>query len=262
MLIGIPEFKEVDFSHLVTRLNSDAVAESFPVSRTPVKFLVAGCLTSILFHSGVFVFYGGRHSTDVMQPVQQRISIHLQVAAEPIAPIESQSISINTGAERAASKESTNKSSTENNDVESILQSEKQIQQINAGSSDINVKVPVVIQPLTAHELRQLTPQNSTGGDASPNGISANVFNPALRQQLNAAAAAPHLQRADAGPKTHTDPSGATVVDLEDGECLRSSEAKLGEAQNWYMTACGGKSESEQIMERVSQAVNGKQTFD
>jgi hypothetical protein len=37
---------------------------------------------------------------------------------------------------------------------------------------------------------------------------------------------------------------------------------KIGAPQNWYMTRCAGKSESEKIMERVEQSINGKLKFD
>lgn len=120
----------------------------------------------------------------------------------------------------------------------------------------------ITLRPLTAEELRALIAPENTGGDVPVTGIAANVFNPALRKRLHEEASKPELQRADAGPKTYTDPSGATIVNLGGDKCLRSSIPKPGEAQNWYMTSCGGKSESEKIMENVNEAANGKLKFE
>lgn len=118
---------------------------------------------------------------------------------------------------------------------------------------------PVTIQPISADELRSIV----TTKVIPPNqGIATNVFNPSLRQRLLDEESKPELQRADTGPKTHTDPSGATLVDLGGGKCLRSSVPKPGEVQNWYMTSCGGKSESERVMDRVNQTVNGRRQFE
>lgn len=119
--------------------------------------------------------------------------------------------------------------------------------------------LPVTIQPISADELRSIV----TTKVIPPNqGIATNVFNPSLRQRLLDEERKPELQRADTGPKTHTDPSGATLVDLGGGKCLRSSVPKPGEVQNWYMTSCGGKSESERVMDRVNQAVNDRRQFE
>lgn len=90
--------------------------------------------------------------------------------------------------------------------------------------------------------------------------IAKNVFHPGLRKQLTGEANKPVLARVEenGGLQTFTDPSGATRVISKNGGCLRASTAtKIGEPGNWYITGCGGKSESEKMLERVDQGATG-----
>lgn len=119
------------------------------------------------------------------------------------------------------------------------------------------------VEPLTQQELSEIVGRSDSVPQNNTQGIARNVFHPKLREQLTIEENKPVLARVeDSALETHTDPSGATVVKLGSGNCLRSPAAKPGEARNWYMTSCAGKTESEKILERVDTDVNGKRRFD
>jgi hypothetical protein len=118
-------------------------------------------------------------------------------------------------------------------------------------------------EPLNQRELNEIVGHSDYLLQNNTQGISRNVFHPGLRKKLTAEENKPVLARVeDRGLETHTDPTGATVVKLGSGNCLRSPAVKSGEARNWYMTPCAGKTESETIMDRVDHAVNGKLELD
>lgn len=118
-------------------------------------------------------------------------------------------------------------------------------------------------EPLSQRELNEIVGHNDHLRQNNAAGIAKNVFHPGLRKKLTTEENKPVLARVeDRGLGTHTDPSGATVVKLGRGNCLRSLVVKSGEARNWYMTPCAGKTESETIMDRVNHAVNGKLELD
>ncbi len=117
------------------------------------------------------------------------------------------------------------------------------------------------LEPLTPQEINELLGGNNVSSQTDSAEIARNVFHPGLRKQLTDASNKPVLARIeDRGLETYMDPSGTTVVMLEGGGCLRSPPTKIGEPRNWYVsvTPCPGKSESEKIMDRVNDAVNGK----
>lgn len=121
----------------------------------------------------------------------------------------------------------------------------------------------ISVEPLTQQELNEIVgrsdylPQNNTQG------IARNVFHPKLRGQLTIEENKPVLARVeDRTLDTHTDPSGATIVKLGSGNCLRSPTAKPGEARNWYVTSCAGKTESEKMLERVEDSLHRTLKFD
>jgi len=119
------------------------------------------------------------------------------------------------------------------------------------------------LEPLTQQELREITDKFHRSVEGTP-AIAGNVFHPGLRAKLSEEANKPKLARVeDAGPKTYIDPSGATIVVLDNGSCLMSPRTtKIGAPQNWYMTSCNGKSESEKMLERVEQSLNQTLKFD
>lgn len=242
--------REVDFSHLYLRVMHGNLPEAESAVRSSLQYVLIGFLISILLHALILTVYWDQGASDSEQSMPPRLTVQLKLKSQELTPVETSPLPSGV---------------TEPAEISPKIDVPPPIAQpVKAEPQkqhDVSVK-PTVIRPLTATELREFNQQKDTTIDVPATGIAANVFNPALRKQLHEEASKPELQRADAGPKTYTDPSGATIVDLGGGKCLRSSVPRPGEAQNWYMTSCGGKSESEQIMERVNQAVNGKLKFD
>ena len=118
-------------------------------------------------------------------------------------------------------------------------------------------------EPLTPQELREILGDNDSPLQNETAEIAKNVFHPGLRKQLTDESNKPVLARVeDRGLETYTDPSGATIVVTGSGTCLSSPPAKIGAPRNWYVSPCAGKTESEKIMDRVNEAVNGKLKFE
>lgn len=255
MLADPLSLREDDFSHLYLRVINGCLPDVDPVVRSSFRYVLIGCVVSVALHALVLAFYWKQDLPQFEQSTSPQLTIQLTLKAQEIIPVKMPSAP-SVVAEPAEKSPEISESIPTNNSTR-VEPSEP-----NKAESDKLEAAPIVVQSLTMDELRELNQQKNTVIAAPATGIAANVFNPALRKRLHEEASKPELQRADAGPKTHTDPSGATIVDLGGGKCLRSSAPKPGEAQNWYMTSCGGKSESEQIMERVNQAVNGKLTFE
>lgn len=128
-----------------------------------------------------------------------------------------------------------------------------------------SVEYSSLLEPLTPQELKQITDAYPSQRDSENSAVIAkSVFHPGLRKQLTIEANKPKLARVedDNGPKTYTDPSGATVVVLGNGSCLRSPGTTSSRGpRNWYMTPCGGKAESEQMLERVVQSLHDTLEF-
>lgn len=248
MLADSIDAREVDFSHLQFLHSRSPIIESIR-SRPTLRYLFAAMAVSIFCHVLLLLLNWNVQVLPVAKPSATRLVIQLQKATppqvNPVAetPVENQPVAV-------APTEPT---------VDVPQVSEKELP-VNPSSTAVEKPLSTkVIQPLTSEELRSVIERDDQASQspfhAPDSGIAANVFNPALRKRLQEEESKPELQRADAGPKTYTDPSGATIVDLGGGKCLRSSVPKPGAAQNWYMTSCGGKSESEQMMERVNQEV-------
>ncbi|QEY15245.1 hypothetical protein D0C16_04195 [Cellvibrio sp. KY-GH-1] len=252
--------REDDFSHLYRRVTNVHLQDPDPVASSSFRYVLIGCVVSILLHALVFAFFWKQNAQLVQQPVSPPLTIQLTLKAQEVIPAELPSappVSV-----KPAEKEPEAKGAGSVNNSTPVEHPEPNKSQPPQSEPDKSETRLIVVQPLTMDELHELSQQRISAAGESATGIAANVFHPELRKRLHEEANKPKRQRADAGPKTYTDPSGATVVDLGGGKCLRSSAPKIGEAINWYMTSCGGKSESEQIMERVNQAVNGKLKFE
>lgn len=244
--------READFSHLYLRVFHGSLPDAGPVHRSSFRSVLIGYVVSIALHVLVLAFYWKHDSQQRGQYVSPPLTIQLTLKPHEITPIASPEV---------AQPVKNTPEVYESAQTNTSTKAESQAPDKPKAPDEPKVK-PIVIQPLAMDELRELTHQKDAAIDSQATGIAANVFNPTLRKRLHEEASKPELQRVDAGPKTYTDPSGATIVDLGGGKCLRSSAPKPGEVQNWYMTSCGGKSESEQIIERINQAVNGKLEFD
>lgn len=248
MLADSIDAREVDLSHLQFLIISPPVIESIR-GKLPLRYLLAGIAISIFCHALLLLFNWELHASPPVNPPATKLMIRLQQAAIPdIKPLSAAPETIETPSVADIPAKP----------IADALQTQEQL--VNPLPINVETLPPaVVIQPLTSEELRSVIevddqPRTQSRGS----GISANVFNPALRKRLQVEESKPVLVREDMGLKNHIDPSGATIVDLGEGECLRSSVVtKPGEAQNWYktMTPCGGTTESERAMDRVNQEV-------
>lgn len=252
MLADSAHFREVDLSHL-TR-SSIAELETDLRSNSTIGYLLVALFVSVLLHSLLLLW-------QVEKPAQytpaKRIHLNLnriyeapkeisKPAAKPEEPV-----TVNNKEQVAAPV------------VDTPVMTAPAPTTPDDSLSNVEQK-PRIITSLSRDEMHEIYNQrNATSASPKTDSISRNVFNPALRERLITEENKPDLQRANIGPKTHMDPSGATVVELGNGKCLRSSVVtKAGETQNWYMTSCGGKSDSERMMERINDQVNGKLRFD
>lgn len=254
MLASIPEFREVDFSHLTISDISLEPVES--VRKRQSILLWCALLLSLLLHLSLLLFQFGEkqfHPKQVSAPtlhidLRQLPAKKQDVATEavPRELVEIQPIS-DVKEEVVASPFI----------AEKIVTVEK--------SREAKPVTRLVIEPLSAQELKEIVESHDAQSASQSTAASAeNVFHPGLRARLSAEANKPTLMRVeDSALQTFTDPAGATVVKLPDGGCMTSpSNTKNGAPQNWYFTACGGQSESEKMMERVNEDVNGKLRFD
>jgi hypothetical protein len=258
MLADPLPLREDDFSHLYLRVINGYLPDADPVVRSSFRCVLVACVVSVALHALVLAFYWKQGSPQFEQLTSPLLTIQLTLKAQEIIPVEMPSAP-SVVAEPAKKSPEISESIPTNNSTR-VEPSEP-----NKSESDRLEAAPIVIQSLTMDELREFNQQKNTAIDAPATGIAANVFNPALRKRLHEEASKPELVSGDRGLKNHIDPSGATIVNLEADVCLRSSVVtKPGEAQNWYrtITPCGGKNESEQITERINQAVNGKLTFE
>lgn len=254
MLASIPEFREVDFSHLTI---TDICLESVnSVRKRSATLLWPALLFSLLFHLSLLVIQFGEKQVH-SKPTPARtlhIDLHqLAVKTPDIAPeiitlnvIEAPPVS-NAKSEVVASPAIVEKTVT----VEKSLEAKPVTR--------------LVIEPLSALELKEIVESHDAqSASQSTAAIAENVFHPGRRARLSAEANKPTPVRVeDSGLQTFTDPAGATVVKLPGGGCMSSpADAKIGVPRNWYFTACGGQSESEKMMERINEDVNGKLRFD
>jgi len=134
---------------------------------------------------------------------------------------------------------------------------------INPKSTTITLQplreLAIQIEPLTPQELREILGDGDYPLHKNTAEIAKNVFHPGLRKQLTDESNKPMLARVEErGLETYTDPAGTVTVVTGSGTCLSSPPAKIGSPTNWYVSTCSGKTESEKIMDRVNEAVNGK----
>jgi len=254
MLATIPEFREVDFSHLtITDTNPESVE---PVSTQKTTFLWPALLLSLLLHISLLLFQLDEkqlHPTLVSSPKLQidlrQLPVKRQdVAPEIIAPEVVEIPSVSDVKQEVVTLPAV---------VEKMV--------IVKESLETKPATRLAIEPLSAQELAEVVESHDAQSDSqSTAAIAENVFHPGLRTRLSSEANKPTLKRVeDASLQTFTDPAGATIVKLPGGGCMSSpADAKIGAPKNWYFTACGGQSESEKMMERVNSEVNRKLRFD
>lgn len=254
MLASIPEFREVDFSHLTI---VDGRLESIESQRTRQSTLLWRALfLSLLFHLSVLLFQFGETQFHPKQVPSSTLHIDLRQL-----PTKKRDIATETVPQELVEIQPIS-------DVkEEVVASPVIAEKIVTIEKSLAAKpVPrLVIEPLSAQELKEVVESHDAqSASQSTTAIAENVFHPGLHARLSAEANKSTLMRVKASDlQTFTDPAGATVVKLPGGGCMSSpANTKIGAPKNWYFTACGGQSESEKIMERVNSDVNGKLRFD
>lgn len=252
MLANSSDFREVDFSHLTF-----VVAELEISSRVRPSsgYLIGGLFFSVVLH-GLLLFWQSNLSPALAPIINRSPEIHLTLHHALIKPQEV---------------------SSSPNQHENLINSDSLISEPVAPELKVTPDLPnpVIANPPVVQEPRIITTSSRdemheiymqrkiTIAPKNADSISRNVFHPGLRERLMIEESKPDFQRVDGGLNTHLDPSGSTRVNVGDDGCLRSSTGhSMAEAQNWYMTSCGGKSESEKMMERVNRDENGKLKFD
>jgi hypothetical protein len=126
-------------------------------------------------------------------------------------------------------------------------------------TADENSARPRRYRPLSSQEMSEISASQNAGSVYSnSSAIEKNVFHPKLRSQLNALQQQPALARAeDSQLNMYSTGIGSDRLKTKSGGCLEVADrGRDSGPRNWYMTKCGGKSESENIMGRVDEAVN------
>lgn len=253
MLASIPEFREVDFSHL--KLTDPELESSAPVRKSQSPLLWCALLLSTLLHLSLLLLEFGSNQPRPRQAPAQ--TLHIDLLPAPLKKQEAPADVV----------------SGEVVPFQAVQEVAQVVVPPVPATKLVTVEQPhevqpaarLVIEPLSAQELAEVVNRNNTQSDYQGSvAITENVFHPGLRGRLTAKANKPQLARAeDSVLQTLTDPAGATVVKLADGSCLRSPpESKIGGPKNWYMTPCDGKTEGEQMVDRINQSVNGKLEFE
>ena len=251
MLADPTYVREVDLSRFA---NSIAELDAHPCSYPSPRYLLVGLFFSALLH--VFLFFWQIDSPVIDSSVLPKSAPRIYLTLNPIDVKPKEDILLSAQPEKPVTT----------SDLAPVSVSPATLPEAAISSDELPLPVEQarMITTLSRDEMQEIYPERtSTIAPQLKGSIAENVFNPALRERLIAEENKPDLQRADAELKTYSDPSGATIVDLGNGKCLRSSVvSRVGEVQNWYMTGCGGKSESERIMERINERVNGKLQFE
>jgi hypothetical protein len=254
MLAGIPEFREVDFSHPKLDHTDFESVEPARKQKSPLLWL-ALLLSSLLHLSLLFVAFSSNQPRPKQAPTQ---TLHIDLLHAPLKTSDAEP--------KLMAKETVESQTDAKATKDVIIPSVSEpVIATTEKPRETQRQARLVIESLSPQELTAIVESHNTQADyRRESAIGKNVFHPGLRAQLNAEADKPILARVeDAGLTTHLDPSGATVLMLDNGGCLRSPPTEIGEAKNWYvsMTPCPGKNESERIMERVEQSINGKLKF-
>lgn len=252
MLASIPEFREVDFSHLTV---SDTALESgVPACHSQSSLLWAALLLSLLVHLSFLLFnFSDKQSPSRLIPAQT-----LRIDLAPL-----QSKKLDTAPEIVTGEVNELAPEVEKAVIASPVPATASLPTEKPREAPPITRL--VIEPLTSQELAEIVDGHNAQSDFQATApIAGNVFHPGLRARLGEEANKPTLARAeDSILQTFADPAGATIVKSPGGGCMKSpADTKIGVPKNWYFVACGGQSESETMMERVNEVVNGKLRFD
>lgn len=259
MLADFP-VKEVDYSFLQKQVGDKVLPELAVTKRQFSNVLLVAFVISIAVHALLLIIQL-RHS-HFEAPLQQstRLLVELkQIVTPPSELIAEPNASVEKSSAPKLDKEHLVVSDLPES-ISPVLPAPSKAEALSKMSKETAVRV---IQPLTSDDLRDIVQSSAAERNQSPappGDIAANVFHPELRKRLQEEASKPKLKRVEDkdGLESHIDPSGATIVDLGGGRCLRSPPSKDGEEKNWFMVSCGGKTESEQMMDHVNQEVKAR----
>jgi hypothetical protein len=256
MFATIPEFREVDFSHLT--LTTDSALESVEPARNPQSsLLLVALLLSLLLHLSFLLFNFSDKQflpkpvpaqtlrIDLVQLPTKKLDVLPEIVTEEIVARQ---------AELEAVKE-----------VVALPIIAKEI--VTADKTDEAKPITrLVIESLSAQELAEIVDSHNEQPDyENAPLIVENVFHPELRKKLIAASKERRKKRIEDEELSadYIDPSGAVRIETGMGTCISTpQDNKPGAPRNWYVSRCKGKSESERAMERVEQSINGKLEFD
>lgn len=258
--------REIDLSHLAAQIAHAIPPEASQVAKKSRYYLAIGLGASCVVHALILLVNWRSASVEIPQSEAPVLVIQLQTqVSTPIAQpnpepvIEQAPIPIQAAIPIQAPIPV---ETAEPQIIEETAQVVPTSPEIKPEPVIEPFETKTQIEPLSAKELREIIQSHNSESPRAATGTAANVFHPGLRKRLQEEEQKPTPQRGKGGPRTYTDVHGQTIVDLGGGNCLRASAPKIGEPTNWYMTSCAGKSESEQMMDRVNQAVNGKLKFE
>lgn len=253
MLATIPEFREVDFSHLRLELTGLQPVES--ARKQQSTLLWCALLLSLLLHLSLLLFEFSEKQTHPKQVATQ--TLHIDLLQVPIKKLDAEPDLL----------------TKEIVELQSVPEAVKDAAPVPAkviapteNPREVQPVTRLVIEPLSAQELTEIVDSHNAQPDyenAPP--IVKNVFHPELRKKLIAASKERRKKRVEDKDSSadYVDPSGAVRIETGMGTCISSPQNnKIGAPRNWYISLCKGKSESEEAMERVEQSINGKLKFD
>jgi len=249
MLATIPEFREVDFSHLtITDIRLESVE---PVRRRQSNLLWCALILSLLLHLSLLLFKFSEKQSHPEQAPTQTLHIDLRQL-----PIKKQDVTPEIRTQEVI-------------DIPPVQEAEKEIAAplvatkkivTTAKPDEAKPVTRLVIEPLSSQELAEIVDSHTEQPDyenAPP--IVENVFHPELRKKLIAASKERRKKRIEDEDASadYIDPAGAVRIETGMGTCLSTPQNnKPGAARDWYVSLCKGKSESEKMMERVNEDVN------
>ncbi|MBE8717152.1 hypothetical protein [Cellvibrio polysaccharolyticus] len=114
-------------------------------------------------------------------------------------------------------------------------------------------------RPSSSQQMSEISASQHSGSAYSHSSvIEKNVFHPKLRSQLKALQQQPALARVeDSRLDMYSTGIGSDRLKTKGGGCLEVADrGRDSGPRNWYMTRCAEKSESENMMDRVNEAVN------
>jgi hypothetical protein len=256
MLANIIENREIDFSHLLLG-SIEQEPSSEPLDKQQSSFIWIALILSSFLHISLVLFNVTPFETQHKQASLQTLHIEL-LQTPPSKPDVTTTVVTEKIVKLQPGPDVAKENNTSSMVAKKVVTAEK--------TREAQPVARLVIEPLSSQELTEIATNHNTLPDyENAPAIVKNVFHPELRKKLIAASKERRKKRVeDEDPSADfVDPSGAVRVETSMGTCLSTPENNnIGAPRNWYVSQCKGKLESEEMMERVEQSVNGKLSFD